>query len=198
MEIKRVVDVIVSSLILLVLGSMMMAVAFLIRRKLGKPVLFRQARPGLGGKPFKMLKFRTMKDASDAYGRPLPDEQRMTSLGQFLRSTSIDELPELINVLTGDMSLVGPRPLLMEYLPLYKKEQMRRHDVKPGITGWAQINGRNAISWQKKFELDVWYVENQSLWLDLKILFLTFWKVIKRSDISQQGQATVEPFNGHN
>lgn len=145
-----------------------------------------------------MLKFRTMRDARDSQGRLLPDEQRMTSLGQFLRSTSIDELPELINVLKGDMSLVGPRPLLMEYLPLYSDEQKRRHDVRPGITGWAQINGRNAISWQKKFELDVWYVDNQSFWLDLKILFLTFWKVVRRSDINQAGQATVEPFNGNN
>jgi len=145
-----------------------------------------------------MLKFRTMLDARDAKGLLLPDEKRVTPFGQFLRSTSIDELPELINVLKGDMSLVGPRPLLMEYLPLYSEEQKRRHDVRPGITGWAQINGRNAISWQKKFELDVWYVDNQSFWLDLKILFLTVLKVLKRSDINQAGQATVEPFNGKN
>lgn len=191
-------DIAVSSLILMFFGPIMLLVAVFIRRKLGKPVLFRQVRPGLNGKPFEMFKFRTMRDARDSQGRLLPDEQRMTSLGQFLRSTSIDELPELINVLKGDMSLVGPRPLLMEYLPLYSKEQMRRHDVRPGITGWAQINGRNAISWQKKFELDLWYVENQSLWLDLKILFLTVWKVLKKSDINQAGQATVEPFNGKN
>jgi lipopolysaccharide/colanic/teichoic acid biosynthesis glycosyltransferase len=139
-----------------------------------------------------------MRDARDSHGRLLPDEQRMTSLGQFLRSTSIDELPELINVLKGDMSLVGPRPLLMEYLPLYSDEQKRRHDVRPGITGWAQINGRNAISWQKKFELDLWDVDNRSFWLDLKILFLTFWKVVRRSDINQAGQATAEKFNGNN
>lgn len=198
MAIKRVFDILASSLILIIFSPVMLLVAFLIRRKLGKPVLFRQVRPGLGGKPFKMFKFRTMKDAYDAHGRPLPDEQRMTSLGQFLRSTSIDELPELVNVLKGDMSLVGPRPLLMEYLPLYSENQRRRHDVRPGITGWAQINGRNAISWQKKFELDLWYVDNQSIWLDLKILFLTFWKVVRRSDINQAGQATIEPFNGNN
>jgi lipopolysaccharide/colanic/teichoic acid biosynthesis glycosyltransferase len=139
-----------------------------------------------------------MRDAYDNKGRPLPDEQRMTPFGQFLRSTSIDELPELFNVLRGDMSLVGPRPLLMEYLPLYSDEQKHRHDVRPGITGWAQINGRNAITWQKKFEMDLWYVKNQSLWLDIKILFLTLWKVFKRSDISQKGQATAERFNGRN
>ncbi|KAF1082706.1 MAG: Lipid carrier : UDP-N-acetylgalactosaminyltransferase [Candidatus Rifleibacterium amylolyticum] len=198
MEVKRVFDIAVSSLILVVFGAIMLLAAFLIRRKLGKPVMFRQIRPGLRGCPFEMYKFRTMRDARDSQGCLLPDEQRMTSLGQFLRSTSIDELPELINVLKGDMSLVGPRPLLMEYLPLYSDEQKRRHDVRPGITGWAQINGRNAISWQKKFELDVWYVDNQSFWLDLKILFLTFWKVVRRSDINQAGQATVEPFNGNN
>jgi lipopolysaccharide/colanic/teichoic acid biosynthesis glycosyltransferase len=176
----------------------MLFVAVLVRRKLGKPVLFRQVRPGLHAKPFEMLKFRTMRDAFDANGKPLPDEQRINPFGQFLRSTSIDELPELINVLKGDMSLVGPRPLLMEYLPLYSEEQQHRHDARPGITGWAQINGRNAISWQKKFELDLWYVKNQSLWLDIKILFLTLWKVFKRSDINQQGNVTIEKFNGKN
>jgi lipopolysaccharide/colanic/teichoic acid biosynthesis glycosyltransferase len=171
---------------------------FFVRVKLGKPVFYKQVRPGLNGQPFEMIKFRTMKNAFGPDGKPLPDEQRMTRFGRFLRSTSLDELPELINVLKGEMSLVGPRPLLMEYLPLYSQEQMRRHDVLPGITGWAQINGRNAISWQKKFELDLWYVDNQSLWLDLKILFLTFFKVLKRSDICQSGQVTVEKFNGKN
>jgi len=195
---KRIFDFAVALLVLVIFGPAMVFVAVLIRRRLGRPVLFRQRRPGLHGQPFEMLKFRTMRDARDAQGHLLPDEQRMTPFGQFLRSASIDELPELINVLKGEMSLVGPRPLLMEYLPLYSETQKRRHDVRPGVTGWAQINGRNAISWQKKFELDVWYVQNQSLWLDLKILFLTFWKVIKRSDISQAGQATVEPFNGNN
>jgi len=195
---KRIFDFVVALLVLLVFGPVMVFVAFLVRRKLGRPVLFRQTRPGLDGRPFEMLKFRTMLDARDAKGHLLPDEQRVTPFGQFLRSTSIDELPELLNVLKGDMSLVGPRPLLMEYLPLYSEEQKRRHEVRPGITGWAQINGRNAISWQKKFELDVWYVDNQSFWLDLKILFLTFWKVVKRSDINQEGKATVEAFNGNN
>jgi lipopolysaccharide/colanic/teichoic acid biosynthesis glycosyltransferase len=198
MNIKRLFDIILAVLVLLVTGPLMLLVSFLIRRKLGQPVFFTQVRPGMHGQPFEMLKFRTMLDARDAKGHLLPDEQRVTSFGQFLRSTSIDELPELVNVLKGDMSLVGPRPLLMEYLPLYSQEQKKRHDVRPGITGWAQINGRNAISWQKKFELDVWYVDNQSFWLDLKILFLTVLKVLKRSDINQAGQATVEPFNGNN
>jgi len=197
-SLKRAIDIVVACSCLVFLGPIMLFVAVLIRRKLGRPVLFRQTRPGLDGRPFEMLKFRTMLDARDAKGHLLPDEQRVTPFGQFLRSTSIDELPELINVLKGDMSLVGPRPLLMEYLPLYSEEQKRRHNVRPGITGWAQINGRNAISWQKKFELDVWYVDNQSFWLDLKILFLTVLKVLKRSDINQAGQATVEPFNGKN
>lgn len=195
---KRAIDIVVACSCLVFLGPVMLFVAVLIRRKLGRPVLFRQIRPGLDGRPFEMLKFRTMLDARDAKGNLLPDEQRVTPFGQFLRSTSIDELPELLNVLRGDMSLVGPRPLLMEYLPLYSEDQKRRHDVRPGITGWAQINGRNAISWQKKFELDVWYVDNQSFWLDLKILFLTVWKVLKRSDINQAGQATTEKFNGIN
>ncbi len=195
---KRLIDVLCSIVILAVLGPYLVCVAFIVRRRMGSPVLFRQVRAGFGGQPFEMLKFRTMLDARDAKGHLLPDEQRVTPFGQFLRSTSIDELPELLNVLKGDMSLVGPRPLLMEYLPLYSEEQKRRHEVRPGITGWAQINGRNAISWQKKFELDVWYVDNQSFWLDLKILFLTFWKVVKRSDINQEGKATVEAFNGNN
>jgi len=195
---KRIFDIVVTLLALLIFGPVILLMAILVRRRLGSPVFFRQIRPGMNGQPFEMLKFRTMLDARDAKGHLLPDEQRVTPFGLFLRSTSIDELPELINVLKGDMSLVGPRPLLMEYLPLYSEEQKRRHDVRPGITGWAQINGRNAISWQKKFELDVWYVDNQSFWLDLKILFLTVLKVLKRSDINQAGQVTVEPFNGKN
>lgn len=195
---KRVIDIICATIGLAALGPMMLLIAILVRRKLGKPVLFRQVRPGLDGKPFEMLKFRTMRDACDKHGNPLPDEQRITPFGQFLRSTSIDELPELINVIRGEMSLVGPRPLLTEYLPLYSEEQKHRHDVRPGITGWAQINGRNAISWKKKFELDLWYVKNQSFGLDIKILFLTLWKVFKRSGISQQGRLTIEKFNGKN
>ncbi|GAB1355348.1 sugar transferase [Erysipelotrichia bacterium] len=195
---KRIFDIVVTLLALLIFGPVILFMAILVRRRLGSPVFFRQIRPGMNGQPFEMLKFRTMLDARDAKGHLLPDEQRVTPFGQFLRSTSIDELPELINVLKGDMSLVGPRPLLMEYLPLYSEEQKRRHDVRPGITGWAQINGRNAISWQKKFELDVWYVDNQSFWLDFKILFLTFWKVVKRCDVNQEGKCTVEAFNGKN
>jgi len=163
---------------------------------MGSPVIFRQERPGLHGRPFRMIKFRTMRNATDAAGNPLPDAQRMTRVGTFLRSSSIDELPELWNVLRGEMSLVGPRPLLMEYLPLYSPEQARRHDVKPGITGWAQINGRNALSWDEKFALDVWYVDNRSFLLDLKILALTVKKVVVREGISQQGQATMEKFRG--
>lgn len=195
---KTTLDRVAAFLGLLFLSPILFFLAFLIRKKLGSPFLFRQVRPGLHGQPFEMLKFRTMRDAFDVDGKPLPDEERITAFGQFLRSTSLDELPELINVLRGEMSLVGPRPLLMDYLPLYNNFQKRRHDVRPGITGWAQINGRNAISWQKKFELDVWYVENRSLWLDIKILFLTLWKVFKRSDINQAGNVTIEPFNGKN
>ena len=171
-------------------------VALLIHRKLGSPVLFRQIRPGKNGKPFQMVKFRTMRDALDAQGNPLPDFERMTTFGQFLRSSSLDELPGLWNVLKGEMSLVGPRPLLMEYLPLYSKEQYRRHDVRPGVTGWAQVNGRNAISWEEKFKLDVWYVDNRSLCLDLKILFLTIKKVLVRDGISGEGEVTMSRFTG--
>ncbi|HMY81583.1 MAG TPA: sugar transferase, partial [Agitococcus sp.] len=171
-------------------------VAILVNSKLGSPIFFKQIRPGLGGKPFKMVKFRTMLDAVDSQGNPLPDEVRLTDFGKFLRSTSLDELPELWNVLKGDMSLVGPRPLLMEYLPLYSADQARRHEVRPGVTGWAQINGRNAISWEQKFELDTWYVDNQSLWLDIKILFLTVWKVVHRDGISAAGEATMTRFTG--
>ena len=173
-----------------------MLIAWKIRKNLGSPVLFRQTRPGLNGKPFEMVKFRSMKDAVDANGNPLPDDERMTPFGDKLRSSSLDELPGLWNVLKGDMSLVGPRPLLVQYLPLYNKEQARRHDVRPGITGWAQINGRNAISWEDKFELDVWYVDNRTFWLDIKILFLTVKKVFVKEGISADGHVTIEPFAG--
>ena len=164
---------------------------------MGRPIIFTQQRPGLSGKPFTIYKFRTMNDERDAQGNLLPDEQRLTRFGKFLRKTSLDELPELFNVLKGDMSLVGPRPLLMEYLPLYSAEQARRHEVKPGITGWAQINGRNTLAWEDKFNLDVWYVDHLSFWLDVKILFITLLKVFKREGISQDGQATVEKFRGN-
>ena len=174
----------------------MFLVALAIRWKIGSPVFFRQKRPGLHGKPFYMLKFRTMTDARDAQGNLLPDDQRMTSLGRLLRKTSLDELPEIVNVLKGDMSMVGPRPLLMHYLDRYTPQQARRHEVMPGVTGWAQVNGRNAISWEKKFELDVWYVENRTMLLDIKILFLTLWKVLQRGDISAEGHATIEEFQG--
>lgn len=168
----------------------------MIRRRLGSPVLFRQIRPGLHGRPFEMVKFRTMRDAFGPDGQPLADEERMTSFGRLLRSSSLDELPELWNVLKGDMSLVGPRPLLMEYLPLYSAEQARRHAVRPGITGWAQVNGRNAISWEDKFDLDVWYVDHHTVWLDLKILGLTVWRVLRRDGISAAGEATMPRFRG--
>ncbi len=174
----------------------MIVVAWLVKRKLGSPVLFSQVRPGLNAKPFKMMKFRTMLDAVDQHGNPLPDAQRMTPFGSFLRSSSLDELPGLINVLKGDMSLVGPRPLLMEYLPLYSAEQYRRHCVRPGVTGWAQVNGRNSVSWDEKFKLDVWYVDNKSLWLDLKIIILTIRKVVVREGINADGEATMSKFTG--
>lgn len=194
---KRVFDCLVSLVGLLVLLPFLIAIAFFVYCESGAPVLFRQARPGRHGKPFQMIKFRTMRDSIDINGRPLPDAQRLTKLGQFLRSSSIDELPELWNVLKGDMSLVGPRPLLIEYLPLYSPEQARRHEVRPGVTGWAQINGRNAITWDEKFALDVWYVDNRSLWLDLKIVWLTVLKVIKREGISAAGEATMSKFTGN-
>jgi lipopolysaccharide/colanic/teichoic acid biosynthesis glycosyltransferase len=193
---KRMLDILVSGLALLLSGPLMLLIAFLVRRKLGSPVFFRQTRPGNEGAPFEMIKFRTMLDATDKDGNPLPDGLRMTPFGSFLRSTSLDELPGLWNVLKGDMSLVGPRPLLMEYLPLYSKEQYRRHEVRPGITGWAQVNGRNAISWEDKFELDVWYVDHRSFWLDLKILFLTVKKVLVRDGISGEGEVTMSRFTG--
>lgn len=171
-------------------------VVILIRRDMGSPVLFRQWRPGLHGKPFQMIKFRTMHDEIDANGRPLPDSERLTKLGRFLRSSSLDELPELWNVFKGDMSLVGPRPLLMEYLSLYSPKQARRHEVRPGVTGWAQVNGRNAISWEEKFALDVWYVDNRTIWLDLKIIWMTTRKVVKREGISAAGEETMPKFTG--
>ncbi|WP_039881817.1 sugar transferase [Marinobacter manganoxydans] len=195
--VKRITDTVVALVALVMLSPVLLVVALLVRFKLGSPILFRQIRPGLGGNPFKMVKFRTMLDATDEHGNPLPDEQRLTRFGNFLRSTSLDELPELWNVLKGDMSLVGPRPLLMEYLQLYSAEQYRRHEMRPGITGWAQVNGRNAISWEDKFRLDVWYVDNQSLWLDLKILFFTLKKVLVRDGISGEGQATMSKFSGN-
>lgn len=194
--IKRVFDGVAASAALIIFSPVLLVVAVFVRQKLGSPVLFTQVRPGLGGKPFKMVKFRTMLDAHDAQGNPLPDEQRLTKFGSFLRSTSLDELPELLNVIKGDMSLVGPRPLLMEYLPLYTPEQAKRHDVRPGVTGWAQVNGRNAISWEEKFKLDTWYVENQSFRLDLKIIGLTIKKVLIRDGISADGEATMSKFTG--
>lgn len=193
---KRLFDFLVSVFALILLSPIIALVAWKIRKNLGSPVLFRQTRPGLNGKPFEMVKFRTMKDAVDQQGNPLPDSERMTPFGDKLRNSSLDELPELWNVLKGEMSLVGPRPLLMQYLPLYSKKQARRHDVCPGVTGWAQINGRNAISWEEKFALDVWYVDNKTLWLDIKILFLTVKKVFVKEGISADGHVTIEPFTG--
>lgn len=193
---KRLLDLLVAALALLMLSLPLLCLILLVRSKLGSPAFFRQHRPGLCGQPFQMIKFRTMTDVRDSSGSLLPDEQRLTSFGSFLRSSSLDELPELINVLKGEMSLVGPRPLLMQYLPLYSQEQTRRHEVRPGITGWAQVNGRNAISWEEKFKLDVWYVDNQSLSLDLKILLMTLKKVFVREGISQDGHATMEMFKG--
>jgi lipopolysaccharide/colanic/teichoic acid biosynthesis glycosyltransferase len=194
---KRLLDFIVATFGLLLLAPVILLVAWQVNRRLGYPVFFRQIRPGMNGKPFEMVKFRTMRDAVDKKGNPLPDSERMTSFSQFLRSTSLDELPELWNVLKGDMSLVGPRPLLMEYLPLYSEEQYRRHQLRPGITGWAQVNGRNAISWEERFKLDVWYVDNRSFWLDLKILFLTVKKVLVRDGISAEGEPTMSKFTGN-
>jgi lipopolysaccharide/colanic/teichoic acid biosynthesis glycosyltransferase len=196
MSMKRCFDLLITVLALLLLALPLMLMFFLIRRKLGGPVLFHQVRPGLKGKPFKMIKFRTMTNECDFDGNLLPDAQRLSSFGRFLRASSLDEFPELWNVIKGDMSLVGPRPLLMEYLPLYTEEQARRHDVRPGITGWSQVNGRNAISWEEKFKLDVWYVENQNFFLDVKILALTILKVIKRDGISAQGEVTMTKFTG--
>jgi len=194
--IKRVVDIVGASVGIILLAPVMLAVALLVLLTMGRPVLFRQQRPGLRGKPFTLYKFRTMRDARTASGELLPDDLRLTTFGKWLRSTSLDELPELFNVLKGEMSLVGPRPLLMEYLPRYSPEQARRHEVKPGITGWAQVNGRNALTWEEKFRMDVWYVDHWNLWLDMKILLLTIWKVLKREGISAEGSATMPVFTG--
>lgn len=193
---KRLMDFFGALVGIVLFAPLMLLIGFFIRLKMGAPVLFRQFRPGLHGRPFVIYKFRTMKEERDSRGNLLPDELRLTRLGRFLRSTSLDELPELFNVLKGDMSLVGPRPLLMEYLERYTPEQARRHEVKPGITGWAQVNGRNAITWEEKFKLDVWYVDNWSLWLDVKIMWLTLVKVLKREGISAQGHATMPEFMG--
>jgi lipopolysaccharide/colanic/teichoic acid biosynthesis glycosyltransferase len=193
---KRALDIVASALGLMLLWPVLVVTAALVRWKLGAPVLFRQIRPGLHARPFEMIKFRTMREACGPDGKPLPDAERMTTLGRILRATSLDELPELWNVLRGDMSLVGPRPLLMEYLPLYTPEQARRHEVRPGITGWAQVNGRNTLSWEDRFSLDVWYVEHRSFWLDIRILLLTLRKVVMRDGISAAGEATMPRFTG--
>ena len=195
---KRLLDIVIASIALVLLSPLYFYVAYKVKKNLGSPVLFRQVRPGLYGKPFEMIKFRTMKDALDEQGNPLPDSERLTPFGKMLRSTSLDEMPELWNVIKGDMSVVGPRPLLMEYLPLYNKEQAKRHDVRPGMTGYAQVNGRNAISWEQKFKLDTWYVENRSLWLDFKIMLQKVKKVIAKDDISEAGEATMSKFTGTN
>ncbi|MCQ9326761.1 sugar transferase [Neisseria dentiae] len=195
--IKRLFDITASAAGLIILSPVFLVLVYLIRKNLGSPVFFTQERPGLGGKPFKMIKFRSMRDAVDANGNPLPDSERLTPFGRKLRATSLDELPELWNVLKGDMSLVGPRPLLMHYLPLYNAFQYRRHEMKPGVTGWAQVNGRNAISWDEKFKYDVWYIDNYSFWLDIKILFLTIKKVFVREGISAEGEATMPYFTGN-
>ncbi|RDV01466.1 sugar transferase [Sphingorhabdus pulchriflava] len=193
---KRSFDIVIAVVAIVLLAPFFCLVAILIRLNMGAPVLFKQLRPGMDGKSFMMLKFRTMRDAYGPDGQILSDGERLTKLGKFFRSTSLDELPELWNVFTGEMSLVGPRPLLMEYLPLYSPEQMRRHEVRPGVTGWAQVNGRNALSWEDKFALDVWYVDHQSFWLDMRILLLTIGKVVKREGISGAGEATMSRFEG--
>jgi lipopolysaccharide/colanic/teichoic acid biosynthesis glycosyltransferase len=193
---KRLMDVFIGGAALLLLAPLMAMIALVIWLAMGKPVLFRHVRPGYKARPFVLLKFRTMNYLRDAQGRPLPDAERLTSLGKLLRRLSLDELPQLWNVLRGDMSLVGPRPLLMDYLERYSADQARRHEVKPGVTGLAQVNGRNALSWGQKFKLDVWYVDHQSLWMDLRIMFRTFWKALKRDGINQPGQATAEEFLG--
>ena len=193
---KRILDVVIASTALVLLSPVYALVAYKVKKNLGSPVFFRQTRPGLYGQPFEMIKFRSMKDALDTAGNPLPDSERLTPFGKMLRATSLDEMPELWNVIKGDMSIVGPRPLLMEYLPLYNSEQAKRHEVRPGITGYAQVNGRNAISWEKKFELDTWYVENQSLWLDFKIMLKTVKKVLAKDDISAEGEVTMHKFTG--
>jgi len=194
---KRLFDIIVACLAFVLMSPIILVIAALVRTQNGAPIFFCQLRPGLAGKLFKLYKFRTMTDARDGDGNLLPDADRLTPLGRFLRKTSLDELPELWNVLKGDMSLVGPRPLLMQYLARYTPEQARRHEVKPGMTGWAQVNGRNALTWEEKFKLDVWYVDHQSFWLDMKIIAMTVWKVLRREGISQTGQATAEEFMGN-
>lgn len=193
---KRAFDIAASASALIVLSPVLAITAHKVKKNLGSPILFRQTRPGLDGKPFEMIKFRTMKDATDKDGNPLPDSERLTDFGKKLRATSLDELPELWNVLKGDMSLVGPRPLLMEYLPLYSAEQVKRHNVRPGVTGYAQVNGRNSLSWEEKFKLDTWYVEHQSFLLDIKILLKTVKKVIKKDNINSPTYATMEKFEG--
>lgn len=193
---KRLLDIIIASIALILLSPLYLYVAYKVKKNLGSPVLFRQLRPGLHGKPFEMIKFRSMKDAVDAQGNPLPDSERLTPFGKMLRSSSLDEMPELWNVIKGDMSIVGPRPLLTEYLPLYNTEQAKRHNVRPGMTGHAQVNGRNAISWEEKFKLDTWYVENQSTLLDFKIMFKTVHKVLAKDDISAEGEVTMTKFTG--
>ena len=193
---KRLLDIIIASIALILLSPLYFFVAYKVKKNLGSPVLFRQVRPGLHGKPFEMIKFRTMRDAVDAQGNSLPDSERLTPFGKMLRATSLDEMPELWNVIKGDMSVVGPRPLLMEYLPLYSLEQAKRHNVRPGMTGHAQINGRNAIGWDEKFKLDTWYVDNQSTLLDFKIMFQTVHKVLAKDDISAEGEATMTKFTG--
>ena len=193
---KRLFDITAATTALVALSPVYVITAYKVKQNLGSPVIFRQTRPGLNGKPFEMIKFRSMKDATDADGNPLEDSERLTSFGKALRNSSLDELPELWNVVKGDMSLVGPRPLLMEYLPLYSDEQARRHNVRPGVTGYAQVNGRNAIGWDERFKLDMWYVDNQSLWLDIKILFKTVKKVLIKDGISADGEATMSKFTG--
>ena len=193
---KRTFDLLVSLILLILLSPVLLVIAVLVRIKLGRPVLFSQERPGLHGRLFRLYKFRSMRDAHGTDGRLLPDDERLTKFGRFLRASSLDELPELFNVIKGEMSLVGPRPLLVAYLERYTPEQARRHEALPGITGWAQVNGRNALSWEAKFKLDVWYVDNRTFWLDLKILFLTIWKALKREGISAPGSATAPEFMG--
>ena len=194
---KRIFDLIITSLGLIILSPFIIVIAILVRIFLGTPIFFRQSRPGYKGNPFTVYKFRTMTEGRDAQGNLLSDDMRLTRFGRFLRASSLDELPELFNILRGEMSFIGPRPLLMEYLPLYSAEQMRRHDVRPGLTGWAQVNGRNATDWQTRFTLDVWYVDHWSFWLDIKIMFMSLWKVIQREGINQPGQATTEYFKGN-
>lgn len=195
--IKRLLDIIIASIALILLSPLYLYVAYKVRKNLGSPVIFRQVRPGLHGKPFEMIKFRTMTDERDAEGNLLPNEQRLPKFGKMLRATSLDEMPELWNVIKGDMSIVGPRPLLMDYLPLYNAEQAKRHNVRPGMTGYAQVNGRNSISWEEKFKLDTWYVENQSIWLDFKIMFQTVKKVLVKEGINQSEEVTMTRFMGN-